>query len=330
MTQDNWKQRFGWCSFIALLLMTGAIAQARSDVKEELQLEPVPRQNRPYWLGIAVAPINEELKKELDLKATDGLVVERVAAGSPASKAGLARYDVVIKANDEKLKTVTDLMDVVMKSDGAPIKLTILRNNDEQTLEVKPVHRGDEVPPGEPPLSPTADLISPSDLPNHVWRMIRPGLPIDVKFPADLSVSIEKRGPDPGKITVKRGDQTWEVPDDKLSKLPDEVRGYVELYLGRIPSPPLPPEVEKSLTDWLPNSLPPGMSGYLFERLGRETRHLERRMSDEALPRVRELQDRLEQIERRLQDRLRDVEERLEERTAPASPATPPTDSNRL
>ena len=56
-------------------------------------------------------------------------------------------------------------------------------------------------------------------------------------FPKDLSVQINKQGSEPTKIHVKRGDQEWEVTEDKLGDLPEEVRVHVQKLLGRMQSP---------------------------------------------------------------------------------------------
>jgi hypothetical protein len=56
-----------------------------------------------------------------------------------------------------------------------------------------------------------------------------------VKFgelPADISISIKKLGKEPAQIAVKKGEKSWEVTEDKLSDLPEEVRAVVERFLA--------------------------------------------------------------------------------------------------
>ncbi|HEX5102777.1 MAG TPA: hypothetical protein VFV87_03150, partial [Pirellulaceae bacterium] len=57
------------------------------------------------------------------------------------------------------------------------------------------------------------------------------------EFPKDLTVRITKEGDQPTKIHVKRGDQEWEVKEDKLSELPDDVRPHVQKLLSRMLAP---------------------------------------------------------------------------------------------
>src|SRR5207244_10407192 len=58
------------------------------------------------------------------------------------------------------------------------------------------------------------------------------------EFPKDLSVQINKEGNQPAKIHVKRGDkEEWQVTDDKLKDLPEDVRPHVERLMGKILAP---------------------------------------------------------------------------------------------
>ena len=52
-------------------------------------------------------------------------------------------------------------------------------------------------------------------------------------FPKELSVSITKEGDKPAQIIVKRNEDKWEVTEESLDKLPDDVRPHVERLLGR-------------------------------------------------------------------------------------------------
>jgi hypothetical protein len=53
-------------------------------------------------------------------------------------------------------------------------------------------------------------------------------------IPNGVSVSIQKENGQPARITVKRGDETWEVVGDdpeSLKKLPEDLRPFVEQML---------------------------------------------------------------------------------------------------
>jgi serine protease Do len=54
-------------------------------------------------------------------------------------------------------------------------------------------------------------------------------------LPENLSITISKKGEEPTKIVVTRDDDVWELTEQDLRELPDEVRPHVERMLGRFP-----------------------------------------------------------------------------------------------
>jgi hypothetical protein len=67
--------------------------------------------------------------------------------------------------------------------------------------------------------------------------MVPPGPPASLNsMPAGVSVNIEKNGDQPTHITVKKGNDTWDIVGDdpgSLEQLPDDVRPFVEQLLHR-------------------------------------------------------------------------------------------------
>ena len=52
------------------------------------------------------------------------------------------------------------------------------------------------------------------------------------ELPADLSVNIYREGKKPAKITVKKGSHTWDLAENELDKLPEDIRREVEPLVG--------------------------------------------------------------------------------------------------
>ena len=50
-----------------------------------------------------------------------------------------------------------------------------------------------------------------------------------------MTIIVHKQGEEPTKITVKRGEDSWEVTERELDTLPEDVRPHVERMLGRWP-----------------------------------------------------------------------------------------------
>ena len=291
-----------------------------------------PHEER-YWIGLSCYPADETLRSQLKLGENEGLVVEALVPEGPAAAAGIETGDVLLKAGETTLGDVPDLAKVIAESGDKPLSLTVIRGGEKKTIEVKPAIRVEaDGTPGLP--------VEPGELRHWIERagaavphlaerlgrdimFFRAGPPMQVEFPADLSLSINKSGSEPGKLVVKKGDQTWEVAENELGNLPDEVRGYIEMYLGKPPTPPLPKELADKLGDMKPFSIPlppPGPPGdvtrpyreELRRRVEDGARHVERRLQQEVAPRAAELQERLEQLEKRLQERLEQIDKVLE------------------
>lgn len=85
---------------------------------------------RPY-LGISIyTTIDKSTNKEI-------LYVNSVEKSSPAEKAGLEKGDIIIRINDVNISSSTNFKYQLYKYEiGEKIKITIIRNNKEKTIEV--------------------------------------------------------------------------------------------------------------------------------------------------------------------------------------------------
>lgn len=91
------------------------------------------------WLGVRVTPIPEPLAAHLD---RSGLMVANVVVDSPADRAGLERYDVIVSLGAREVKdleTLTAALNDV--GEGKEAALTIIRGGRERALSVRPEAR---------------------------------------------------------------------------------------------------------------------------------------------------------------------------------------------
>ncbi len=89
------------------------------------------------WFGIQIGDISESDAKDLDLQS-GGVLVQRVEDNSPAQKAGLRRYDLIVAVNGREVKSAADLqMEIANSAPGDEVSVTIYRNRDKQVLKVK-------------------------------------------------------------------------------------------------------------------------------------------------------------------------------------------------
>lgn len=346
MNLELWKNRLAWLAVATAILISGRLAHAQVDQREDAVTLADPADaaaDRP-WLGLQCFPADPTLRAQLKLPEGQGLVVGNVAPDSPAAKAGIENNDILLTANDRPLSDVPDLVKALEQAGGGPLKVALLRGGESKTAEVKPARRAADRGPLRDAEREIGRLLQrPGEIGTLIerlperFRLFRAGQPLSTPFPADLSLSISKQGDEPARVVVKKGDDQWEVTEDKLGDLPEHVRGYVEMFLGRLPTalppglalpspPPGGPPAPGAPRDVL---IPREFEGRVREQVEEARRRAEearQRIRAEAGPVAERVQDRVGQLERQLQERLEKLDRLIEERTRAleAKPETKP------
>lgn len=92
----------------------------------------------PVMLGVTMAELPDSLAEYLGLSPTEAFVFERVGEGLPAAKAGLKRFDVVVKIEGADETTQDALRRVLRtKKPGDTLKLVVMRQGQKKDVEVK-------------------------------------------------------------------------------------------------------------------------------------------------------------------------------------------------
>lgn len=90
------------------------------------------------YLGVSIADLTKEMAQALELTVSKGVVVMDVVAGSPAEKAGLQRYDVILEVNRAKVTTADQFVNLIQKQKiGATVALLVLRDNRTQIVTAR-------------------------------------------------------------------------------------------------------------------------------------------------------------------------------------------------
>lgn len=88
------------------------------------------------YLGVAVTDV-ERYGEALNLPSTSGAFVKRVQEGTPAEKAGIKIYDVILKVNEHEIQTAQDLVNTISSyMPGTSVLLEIWRDENKITLPV--------------------------------------------------------------------------------------------------------------------------------------------------------------------------------------------------
>jgi serine protease Do len=74
----------------------------------DIRLTEQPGERQAATLGLTVRPVTAEVARELELPSTEGVLVDSVASGSAAEKAGIRRGDVIREIDRKPVKTTAD------------------------------------------------------------------------------------------------------------------------------------------------------------------------------------------------------------------------------
>jgi 2-alkenal reductase len=109
----------------------------QADLAESLGKPPARRRRRQSSVkhGVQFQPVTPRVASYFDLETTEGALVMQVTPASPARKAGLAPGDVITKVDGQLVGAKQGLPELLQQHEvGDAVKLTVLRNGQEETL----------------------------------------------------------------------------------------------------------------------------------------------------------------------------------------------------
>lgn len=102
-----------------------------NDINDKIESLSKPILN----LGISIRTVDETLASQL--KMEQGLYVVEVNEFSPAEKAGLKSGDLIVKVDNQRVKTFDELKTIKnSKSEGDSLKLEVIRDGQTKTMDV--------------------------------------------------------------------------------------------------------------------------------------------------------------------------------------------------
>lgn len=91
------------------------------------------------WLGVSLKPVPEALSRQLSSVIPDkqGVLIQSVMPNSPADKAGLKAYDIILGLGDQKIYSAQQLVGLITSSKpGNQVALNVVRDGKLQTINV--------------------------------------------------------------------------------------------------------------------------------------------------------------------------------------------------
>lgn len=198
--------------------------------------EAVEQATDRYWIGAKMAAeMPSLLKRHVPQLAEKGVFVEGVFDGSPAAAAGLEAEDVVLELNGQPMTDARTLVDAVRQGEGQALKLVVLHNGKETSLEVTPrkLTQADVVAIAQSGLMQGVEGAAQTPImrrfigPGQV--MPKPGMKpemhlMDRTSGVAIKVRVSREGDGPAMVHVEHEGKTYDVDAEHLDQLPPEVR----------------------------------------------------------------------------------------------------------
>jgi serine protease DegQ len=97
------------------------------------------------FLGITPQAITPQIADRLDLGTEEGVIVQSVVQDGPADDAGMEPGDVIIRLDDQPVRTVEDfLVELRRYTPGDEVAVQVVRDGDERSFDVQLAERPDE------------------------------------------------------------------------------------------------------------------------------------------------------------------------------------------
>ena len=229
MNSSCFSQRLLWLAVAAVLPGVGVPAFADQPAVQPL----ITLAEHEYWIGVACSPLDAALRAQADLPQDRGVVIARVVRGSPAEKAGLKQYDVVVEAGETPVAELKELIQAIQRNHDKEISLQVIRSSQRMSLAVTPERRRKCT--RILVLGKLADRERSDELQQWVGRLesqkedegafavesFRPGVIVgrvphrgkETESPKDLRITITEGKDSPTTIKLEQGEESWEVTD---------------------------------------------------------------------------------------------------------------------
>jgi PDZ domain len=258
------------------------------------------------WIGVVCEPVEESLRAHLAVPEGIGMIVTSLVPGAPADRAGIQQYDILLSMDGRELKDVDAIIESVKKADEKGITVVLHRKGEEVTKTVVPEKRPAQTASASPDqegwVAPNVDTDKILEWVESLkagkgkdgrldLRFLGPGMEMqdNIEIPSNISISISRQNDEPARITIKRGDETWEVTEDRLDELPEDLRPFVKRMAGQGGGMP------RGFTFEIPDmpaipKLPEGLDGERWDEMEERIEDMRQKM-EKMLEQMQDLRD---------------------------------------
>src|SRR5262245_3823049 len=137
------KWVFGGLALVTLIVAAFAFAPAalaqRARLSNRVQFDGLVLEGPGSSIGVSVHDLSSDEASRAKVQASDGVFVDSVREGTPASRAGLKSGDVIVEFDGERPRSTRHFTRLVRETPpGRTIKMTIVRDGSRRTLDITP------------------------------------------------------------------------------------------------------------------------------------------------------------------------------------------------
>ena len=114
------------------------------------QLKARGRVSRGF-IGVVLMDVTPDLQRSLNLPVSRGALVQDVSDGSPAERAGIRPYDIIVSVDGREILTNEELIrDISGRAPGSAARLDLMRDGRKQSAQLKLAERPRDEGIGDP------------------------------------------------------------------------------------------------------------------------------------------------------------------------------------
>jgi len=176
----------------------------------------------PAWVGIKLQTLSPEMANYLGYTGENGVLVKETEPGSPAEKGGIEKTDIIIKIENEQVKTKPDFWAILRQyTSNESIPFTLFRKGTIITLAIKaekfPLARAEEY------------------FFNLLGIQVRKGEPTQTKprvnaEPTGIAIAKVRDRSQAYNLGIKPGDLILQINETSINSFPDFQKSVASIF----------------------------------------------------------------------------------------------------